>query len=115
MSAQTRRGLLGGAAALATVPAALAAAQPDPDAELIRLCAEHIDNLAAFNASPLDSEDCPFWFAYLRTRDAISAAQPMMIEGMQAKARAALADGHGGSGDNWAWDLVNDLAGSAVA
>lgn len=35
----TRRGLLGGASALATVPAALAAAQPHPDADLLATAA----------------------------------------------------------------------------
>ena len=37
MRASTRRGLLGGVAVLATIPAGLTTAQPHPDAELLRL------------------------------------------------------------------------------
>lgn len=117
----TRRSLFGAAAVFAAVPAALAQSSSHPDADLIRLCAEHIGNMAAFNASDSDSDDDPAWLAYERTSAAIGSAKPRTIAGMQAKARAAKAEAKGPDGrddpygthaEKWAWDLVRDLLGS---
>ncbi|MDJ0391358.1 hypothetical protein QMO56_24940 [Roseomonas sp. E05] len=91
-----------------------------PDAELIRLCAEHIANIEAYNVDvgDLDPEDDPLWHAYERTREAISEAQPRTIEGMLAKAQAAKAEARRPDGSEkptdgpaaeWAWDLMHDL------
>lgn len=93
-----------------------------PDAELIRLCEEHVANLCAYCGSAFDGEfeNDPLWHAYERTRDAMHDAKPQTIEGMLAKARATKAEALGVDGkdreppfhcpaDHWAWDLVNDL------
>jgi len=91
-----------------------------PDAELIRLCAEHIANMAAYNADGgnLEPEDDPLWHAYERTREAISAARPQTVEGMLAKAQAAEAEARTPDGGenpencpaaDWAWDLMHDF------
>lgn len=126
-----RRDFLTTTAALAAttvlLPPSAKAEAPHPDAELLRICAQHIVNLRAFNASTVDAEedDDPLWTAYTRTRDAIGGAKPCTLDGMLAKARAAKAearspagidDPEGTPGEQWAWDLVNDLlAGSAGA
>ena len=150
MSAPTRRALLAGAGAAMALPAAtpMAAhgasvvpwmpdtppemlrlltrdieamsADPHPDAELIRICAEHIANRTAANAdeSNLEPEDNPLWRAYCRTWDAIEAAKPQTMGGVLAKARAAAEEGSVLDEDGlpsdpkaaaWAWHLVNDL------
>ena len=120
-------GLAAGLAALA-LPAAAAPMfiTGHPDAELIRLCAEHVANLEAYNRDggtlPMDQPD-PLWDAYARTRDAIDGIKPRTRAGMMAKARAARAEAaHDDDalaampGERWAWDLLNDLlAGSAEA
>jgi hypothetical protein len=120
--------LAAGAVAAGTVlPIGVAGAAEHHDADLIRICAEHVVNMDAYNRSgaqlPLD--DDPLWLAYERTRDAIHGAKPKTIEGMLAKARAAKAEARGLDGSEnpectpaayWAWDLVNDLlAGRAVS
>ena len=120
----TRRSLLGGAAALAAAPVALAVQVPDhPDADLVRLCADHAANMHAYNRDgglgEIDDPD-PLWDAYARTRDAITDARPRTLVGLQAKARAAKAEAmssrldgtempEGTPAEGWAWDLVNDL------
>ena len=129
----TRRDFLGftaGAVAARTVlpMAAKAAPMPviapgNPDAELIRLCAEHVANMRAYNRDggleDIDKPD-PLWDAYERTRDAITEAKPCTLAGMQAKARAAKAEAltsrtdgtespEGTPAEAWAWQLVNDL------
>jgi hypothetical protein len=122
VNAPTRRALLVGASAAVTLPAAIApaAAATGPDAELIRLCAEHIVNRHAFNTdrSGLELEDDPLWNAYQRTSAAIDAAKPQTMDGILAKARAIAAesdklDDRGYPMDvtatEWAWDLVRDL------
>ena len=127
-----RRNLLTGVAGAVALPVAGNPAQSSAsaDADLIRICAEHVDNMAAYNRDggklPMDEPD-PLWDAYERTRDAISAAKPRTLEGMLAKARAAKAEATplhaddeenpaGSPAERWAWDLVNDLlAGRAVA
>jgi hypothetical protein len=120
----SRRTLLGGTAALlagAAVAATSGAntAAASHDAELIRLCAEHIENFDAYNNDPshLEPEENPVWHAYERTRDAIAAAKPKTIAGMLTKARAAKVEASHPDGRErpegqaaiWAWDLVNDL------
>jgi len=105
-------------AALAAMP--YADVLTNPDAELIRLCEEHVVNINAYNEDPsdLDAEDNPLWHAYERTRDAIGEAKPQTFKGMLAKARAAKAEALNLDGSEkpehtqaayWAWDLVNDL------
>jgi hypothetical protein len=87
-----------------------------PDAELIRLCAEHPRLIAAYDGD--DDEDGSAWAAYERSRNAIAAARPQTVFGMVAKARAAKAEARCLDGierpnncpaADWAWDLVNDL------
>ena len=89
----TRRDFLGftaGAVAARTVLPMAAKAAPipviapgNPDAELIRVCNEHVTNLHASNASSIDTDEDPLWDAYERTRDAISGAKPRTLAGMQ--------------------------------
>jgi hypothetical protein len=64
---------------------------PDPDADLIRICAEHIENHAAFNtrAGEVPIEEDPRWDAYWRTLSAICDSEPKKLAGVIAKARAA--------------------------
>ena len=90
------------------------------DAEIIRLCKQHIVNLHAYNASTedIEPEDDPLWAAYKQSYNAVKAARPQTIEGMiavalAAKAEAVQRDGtesleHGPAAE-WAWGLVNDL------
>lgn len=120
-----RRAMLAGTAALIAsapfaAPALAASGDSGPDADLIRLCAEHIANWHAYNTSDsdLEAEDDPLWHAYWRTHIAIDDARPQSIDGILAKARAAKTEAHrpdgteerdGGQGAVWAWDLVNDL------
>jgi hypothetical protein len=115
----SRRSLFGGAAALTlgvTLPA-VAATAANPDADLIRTCAEHIANHKAYNTDGgyLDVEDDPLWAHYRRTHDLIDAAEPQTLAGIQAIARAAKAEGsHSADGEvpddgtaiAWSWKLV---------
>ena len=91
-----RRNLLAGVAGAVALPLAKVAAQPAAgvDADLIRLCAEHVVNIETSNRDGglLDLDQDPLWITYERTRDAISAATPRTLEGMLAKARAAKAE-----------------------
>ena len=122
-----RRNLLTAAAASAITPGVVKAGggeQPaHPDAELIRLCAQHVVNMRAYNQAggleDIDEPD-PLWDAYERTRDAITEAKPCTLAGMQAKAQAAKAEAltsrtdgtespEGTPAEAWAWQLVNDL------
>lgn len=130
----TRRCLFGAAAAIvagltATGAGVTSRAAANPDADLVALCAQHIANQIAYNASAFEEdtpEDDALWEEYSRTRDLVSAAVPKTLEGVLAKARAAKADAadingddtQGAMGGMWAWDIVNDLVrigGSAVA
>ena len=105
---------------LAGAPAAPPAPWVNPDADLVRLCDQHILNLHAYNTATndLDPEDDPLWTAYERTRDAIDATQSQTLFGVLAKARAAKAEARNRDGTEtpegcpaagWAWDIVNDL------
>ncbi len=95
-----------------------------PDAELIEVCRQHCINMDAYNASDEanlafdDTAPQPLGEAYDRTRDFISAAKPQTMDGILAKARAALHEGTnpsgqidigGTPGEQWALDLIHDL------
>ncbi|MFT8246611.1 hypothetical protein [Roseomonas sp. BN140053] len=121
MTKLSRRGAFGAALAAAALPAVTlaASAEASPDAELIRICAEHPAKLAALHAAP-DSEpdDGPTWQAYERSCEAINAAVPQTLAGMIAKAQAAKVEQLGiGYTTNpegtlaapWSWDLLHDL------
>ena len=125
----TRRTFLAGTAGLtaASIPLAAGATVQavHPDAELIRLCAQHIVNLEAFNqdGGDLEPEDDPLAVAYVSTLEAICAAKVHTVDGMIAKARAAKAearqlDGTDGPSNTpaaaWAWDILNDLLDARV-
>ncbi len=114
------RRALAGVLGLAVAAPAVSAALPNPDAELIRVCAEHGENLRRYNLEggtvPLDQD--PLWAAYDRTRDAIYDAEPQTMAGVLAKARTALVeatdlDGQfvtaSCDGHSWALDLLLDL------
>ena len=89
----------------ATIPAG---ADGGLDAELIRLCAEHVANMDACNR--LDSPpDGPLWDACHRTFDAIATAKPRTMAGILAKARATKAEFMGEDETCWSWHIVNDL------
>jgi hypothetical protein len=90
----------------ATAP--VAALPPDhADAELIRACAQHGGNRAAYNASneadaPARAPDGPCWTAYTRTSDLISSTTPQTFAGILAKARTAVEEGDEGAiGGDW--------------
>lgn len=118
-----RRHLLTAAAASVTLPGVTmadgAGQSASPDADLVRLCAEHIVNRDAFNASSCDADDDePLWVAYCRTKRAITASQPQTLDGLRAKALAAKTeatlpngteDPEGTPAATWAWSIVNDL------
>lgn len=116
-----RRALFIEAAALPVAGAGLSAAtSPKADAELIRLCAEHIANRDAYNRSTVDlePEDDSLWHAYERTHNAINTTPAHTLAGMVAKARAAKAEALTPDGSekpencaaaDFAWGLVNDL------
>jgi hypothetical protein len=120
MSAPPRRAVLTGTAAAtlgAVAATGAAAAEQNPDAELIRVCAQHAINKAAVNAG-LDYDEGPLWDAYDATRDFISDSAPQTLAGVLAKVRAAKdesmnSDGterwEGSMGEAWAGDIINDL------
>ncbi|MFC0409502.1 hypothetical protein [Roseomonas elaeocarpi] len=114
-----RRALMAAAPALVAVPAA-PVATAHPDAELLRLCAEHQVAQAAYerDGGRLEPEECPLAIAYLGSVRAIGGAEAHTLAGMLAKARAAkrealMPDGseqpHSCVAADWAWDLLNDL------
>lgn len=119
-----RRALLVGAVALAAGVPALAG--DHPDAELVRLCRQHVSNLRAFLAAPSpatfeeeESNPCPFQAAWQHTTRLINEAEPRTMVGVLAKASAAMseatvdgahADGFSYTCHAWAWDLMQDLA-----
>ena len=88
------------------------------DAELIRICAEHIDNHAAFNAraGEVPLEEDPRWHAYLRSLHAICDSEPKKLAGIIAKARAALVEAIDPEGNEvpddevpMIWSIVKDI------
>ena len=114
----SRRALLAAPIAVTAIPRAATA--PNPDAELIRVCEEHLFNLITYNRTPNKSDDyenCPLWAAYCRTYDFICAAEPQTMQGILAKARIARLEGisdcdpdsFGFTCHAWAWDLLFDL------
>uniref|UniRef100_UPI0005C143E2 hypothetical protein n=1 Tax=Muricoccus aerilatus TaxID=452982 RepID=UPI0005C143E2 len=70
----------------------------NPDADLIRLCDAHPTLLAELKAKGTGRDYCPRWQAYERNRDAISAAVPMTMAGIIAKALAAKAEARDSDG-----------------
>ncbi|WP_431284949.1 hypothetical protein ACQW02_09085 [Humitalea sp. 24SJ18S-53] len=118
MAATRRRALA--ALAVASVGVAPAGAATNPDAAIIRFCAQHVTNIAAYNidGGVLEYDDDPLWAAYVTTLDAMYAAVPQTMAGILAKAMAAKAEAKAPNGKDapanspaaiWAWDLVNDL------
>lgn len=116
MSRLSRRSLM--AAAPAVLPLPAPANQSNPDASLLRLCAEHAANVEALRLKGCWEDDCPLWDAYVRTFDAISAAEPQTVQGLLAKARAAVTEATAQDGSvhpegtpamDWAWDVTLDL------
>jgi hypothetical protein len=99
----------------ASIAAALAPATVRPDAGLVIACQQHLRNIDACNADPEDAgPGNPISAEYERALDIISAAKPVTLEGLAAKARAALAEAESeappeGPGQELIWDVVNDL------
>ena len=89
-----RRALLLTAGAAAALPAAVmpAAAETGPDAELIRLCAEHPALVKLANSGIEPNGDGPVYAALYRAVDAIDASEPQTMAGVLAKARVARMD-----------------------
>ena len=122
MSAPTRRAVLGAttAAILAAAPAAAfgSIAAQNPDAELIRVCAQHVINMDALNSVEGWNEGGPVWTDYDEIRDFITDAQPQTLAGVLAMARAARReatdlDGEerwsGSMGEAWAPEIINHM------
>lgn len=121
-----RRTLIIGMVGAAVLPAVTYAG---PDADLLRACAQHERNLAAYRTAEsqgIADDDAyePLWEAYSETRDAISAAKPQTLEGMLAKARIAKIEALCPNGEemfencpasDWAWHLLHDLMRMAEA
>jgi hypothetical protein len=124
----TRRSLCAGTALLAVdligvgaLAGAIAEHSADAehlDAELIAACAQHPITMAALNArtgGKLCDDDDPLWKAYSENRDIISDAEPQTMEGILAKARAAVVENAGdeqcftGMDQQWSWDIVKDV------
>jgi hypothetical protein len=91
---------------------------PNPDGDLIRICAEHIENHAAFNtrAGEVPMEEDPRWDAYWRTLVAMCDSEPKTLAGIIAKARAAQVEAIDPQGDEvpddevpLIWSIVKDL------
>ena len=91
---------------------------PQPDAALIAACERHIVNHATYNAvapvTRIDPVNDPLWAAYLESHEAVGATAATTLEGLIAKARAALVENDGGfeAGDTgavWAYHILRDL------
>lgn len=91
----------------------------NPDAELIRLCHALPALKAAYEADARDGDDNPAAAPYHAACRAISAASPVTLPGIAAKARAAVADGWGNGdapevfhsdAEAWSWDVARSLA-----
>jgi hypothetical protein len=114
----SRRSMVAGAA-LAVLPIPAIAAQ-QPDADLIRICAQHTVNRITLDKGEHHDtiEYNAVDYAYAATLQAVCDAKPLTVAGIVAKARAAkdeaqlLRGGEGPEGSiaaQWAWDIVNDL------
>lgn len=100
-------------------PPAAARAWPDPDAALIALCTEHMENWHAVTRHTTGNlEDCPHGLAYIRTLELVTEARAQTFAGMMAKAAAAklearnrdgTEDWEGTIAGRWGWDLIGDL------
>jgi hypothetical protein len=114
----SRRAFLAAAAALPLAPVAGAGG---PDAELIAMCAEHIETARRTAASewPMKPPQCPLVAAYLASLDRIMDARPQTMAGVVALARVAIEearnpdgslDFEGCAGGTIAALLMEDLA-----
>ncbi|WP_135469815.1 hypothetical protein [Crenalkalicoccus roseus] len=121
----SRRGFLGhlaGAAAASGIVhgCAGAIAAPNPDARLIRLCAEYVEALAAYNrdGGQLECAEDPLWHAVAAAEARLDGLTAHTLPGVIAKARVAmhLARQPDGSEDfsssytgDWPEQVVRDL------
>jgi hypothetical protein len=107
----SRRATLGVSVAALLGSKTALAAPLNPDADLIRIAAEHVVNLRTFNASMEPGENGPLWQKYRRTYVALDEAQPQTLAGVAALARAAAAEHAVDGGDNveWAFSVVDGL------
>jgi hypothetical protein len=106
-------------AAFHAIPARAAPQASNLDAELIRVCEAHPGMLDALDKHGSGEDECPYWLAYERSRNAIDASRPATMAGVLAKAAAAKREAldregntytwEGTRGGAWAWDLMNDL------
>ncbi|WP_431280937.1 hypothetical protein ACQW02_16130 [Humitalea sp. 24SJ18S-53] len=98
------------------------ASSPNPDAELIGVCAGFGPARHAYNTHADDGDEHPevqrLWAAYRQSVDAIDDAKPQTMAGILAIARAAKVEARAPDGSDlpengpaaaWAWNIVNDL------
>ncbi len=120
----TRRDLLGltaGAVAAGAVPVVPQVAPVHPDAELIRVCAEHQRAYDLVNSCGFD-DDSPGYIAlydaYIRHHDRLTALRATTREGAEAKMRSIMKEGRmcdgrldveGMTAAQWAMDTLQDL------
>lgn len=125
MSAPSRRSLLSGLGTESDVSTPTTTCVPataiEPDAAIVRLCAEHIANSNLFNTSVVAEGSPEYeveWKAYTRTREAIDAVRPVTLQGILAKAAVTQHEASQPCGwedwqyevvSNWARDVVKDL------
>ena len=119
MTARTsRRAILGGGTALATLGTAAGIAMSCPDADLIALCAGHAEKVRAVQEDAGEIGTAPAWDAYFASVDAIGAARPTTMAGMLAKMRAAKVEAMQVDGSEcpentpaagWAWQVADIL------
>ncbi|MBP0446701.1 hypothetical protein J8J14_18145 [Roseomonas sp. SSH11] len=118
MTRATRRGVLGGLAALSAPLPALAA--PSPDAELIRACARYLHLEAAIEGRTgpealLDVDQTSYWPEYCSTQDLVIEAESQTPEGMAAMARVALLCFEGQAPGFWDDDGTQRIAFTLLA
>jgi hypothetical protein len=91
---------------------------PHPDAALIAACERHIVNHTLYNTlarvTRLDPDKDPLWAAYLESHEAVGATAATTLEGLVAKARAALVENDAEfqaceTGGEWAYHVLRDL------
>ena len=117
----TRRALLAGAPVAALiVGAAPAFTAEHPDADMIRTCQSLAGALSAYEACE-GADEADAGDAYERLATAIDEVRPQTLDGMVAKAKAAIEHASQTPGldvtrgerssvaEGWAWDLMHDL------
>lgn len=109
MSRLSRRGVLGGVAAvaLAADPSKPALAAIHSDADLIRACARYLElerimDDPAHPDQDLDCDELPEWPEFLAVRDQVVSATPSTAAGMAALAHLALTCNMGTVEGDWA-------------